>query len=329
MMHRSARLVSALAAAVPLALGCTNDAELGGDGATDEPGGDDTGSGGGGGGGGDGDAGPAISFACPAGITLASGPNTLTIGNLPRTLLADFPADMSKPIGVVFSWHGYMQTAEAFRTEAALDPNINPDQPVVVITPNDTDMVPPFGLGWDLVQGSTNLDFALFEATLGCLNAQYTIDPKAIYSFGFSAGAVMTSLLHSSYPKLIATIAVESGAWFNDPAQRSLVTIPLVPWDWPALDPADGGTVLLTHGGQTDVTVANIMSLEAAAQAAVPYLTTNQRVVVDCAHDGGHVLDPNVPRDTIVTFLTGHRTGEAPDPAASAVLPASCHTQLP
>jgi poly(3-hydroxybutyrate) depolymerase len=317
-----ARRFLAVTAMAPLATGCGSDAQLGGGGDDHVP--PDAGGHAGDDGGGHS---ATIPFACPAGITIAPGMNTLVVDGRPRTLFADFPSDMARPIGVLFSWHGYQQTAEAFRTEAGLDPNVNPDLPVVVITPNDTDMVPPFGLGWDLVQADTNIDFALFEATLGCLNAQYSIDPQAIYSFGFSAGSVMTSLLHSSYPKLVSAIVAESGAWFNDPAQRALVTIPLVPWEWPDLDPADGGTVLLTHGGPSDVTVANIMSLEAAAQAALTFLDTHDRTVVDCAHDRGHAFDPNLTRDMIVMFLTGHRTGEAPDPTASALLPPSCHVQ--
>jgi predicted esterase len=270
-----------------------------------------------------------IPFACPAGGMIAGGSNTLVVGGRPRTLLADFPADMTKPIGVLFSWHGYMQTAEGFRTDARLDPNANPERPVVVITPNDTDLIPPFGLGWDIIDGANNVDLALFEAVLGCLNAQYAIDPRAIYSFGFSAGSVMTSLVHSTYPKLVSTIVAESGAWFNDPAERALVTVPLA-WQWPELDPADGGTVLLTHGGPNDVTVANILSLEAAAQAALPFLEANARVVADCSHDGGHIIDPNVQPAAIVLFLTSHRNGESSAALAGFdALPASCAPGLP
>ncbi|HEY5926462.1 MAG TPA: hypothetical protein VIV11_32470 [Kofleriaceae bacterium] len=313
-----------------LLIGCTAGTTIGGD--------DDDDSGGGGAGTqpdagtqGSADAGNAdpIPFACPGG-TIAPGMNTLVIGNTSRTFIADFPMDMSKPLGVLFSWHGYQQTAPAFRTEVALDPNANPNVPLVVITPNDTDLVPPFGLGWDIIEAAGNVDFVLFESIMGCLKQQYSIDPKAIYSFGFSAGSVMTSLIHSQYPKLVSTIVAESGAWFNDPAQRALVTIPLLAWQWPALIPGDGGTVLLTHGGPNDVTVANIMNLENAAQAAIPFLKMHDRVVADCSHTGGHVIDPNVRPNMIVSFVTSYRTGETASAMAGfGALPPSCRPSLP
>lgn len=271
----------------------------------------------------------AIPFACPGG-TLQPGLNTLVVNGTSRTFYADFPTDQTKPMGVVFSWHGFGQVAANFRTEVALDPNTNPERPVVIVTPNSTGLLPPAGLGWDIREQATNVDLSLFEAALGCLAAQYTIDPAAIYSFGFSAGSVMTSMLHAAYPKLVTTVVAESGAWFNDPNQVKLVTIPL-DWQWGPLDPADHGTVLLTHGGPNDVTVLNIMNLEAAAQAALPFLKAHSRTVVDCAHTQGHTLAPQLSPAMIVNFLTAHRTGEpAPDPATSLVaFPASCTLKLP
>jgi len=255
----------------------------------------------------------AIGFACPGG-TIAPGTNTLTIAGTSRSFLADFPASTARPMGVVFSWHGFGQTAAAFRGDAALDPDANPDLPVVIVTPNDTGLLPPAGLGWDIVDTADNPDLALFEAVLGCLDDQYAIDASQIRSFGFSAGSVMTNLVHARYPHLVRTIVTESGAWFDDPAERALVNFPM-PWMWPELVAADGGTVLLTHGGPNDVAPLNVIDLEAAAQAAVPFLAAHGRRVLDCAHDAGHALDPHLTPVAIVQFLTTNR---------QPVLPASC-----
>lgn len=243
-----------------------------------------------------------IVFACPGG-TVAPGANTLTVAGATRTFLADFPANRSGALGVVFSWHGFGQTAAGFRTDAALAPDANPDVPVVIVTPNDTGLLPPAGLGWDIVDAAENRDLALFEAVLGCLSEQYTIDPRAIYSFGFSAGSVMTNLVHARYPRLVRRIVTESGAWFDDPAERALVNFPM-PWMWPELAATDAGTVLLTHGGPNDVAALNVIDLEAAAQAAVPFLVAHGRTVIDCAHESGHALDPYLSPEQIVQFLT-------------------------
>ncbi|HTL35129.1 MAG TPA: PHB depolymerase family esterase [Kofleriaceae bacterium] len=269
-----------------------------------------------------------IAFACPAGTpAFVQGLNTFSVNGQQRSFFADFPADMTKPLGVVFSWHGFAQEAVDFRAQVALHADADPEHPVVIITPNDQGLLPPFGLDWNIVKGTNNADLAMFEATLGCLNAQQTIDADAIYSFGFSAGSVMTSLVHASYPNLVRTIVAESGAWFDDPAEVALVTVPM-PWDWPALPTTTGtASVLLTHGGPTDVTVANILSLENAAQAAFPFLAHNWRVVVDCAHDQGHALAPDVTPDLIVRFLTSHHGSAAS--SQQIALPASCSVRMP
>lgn len=332
------------------ACGGAVDAEPSGGGA----GTDDTGSAGSGGGDGDdvdggdsdGDGGtgdvdsggstPTIPFACPGG-TIAPGSNTITVDGKSRTFFADFPSDTNGPLGVVFSWHGFGDKADDFRAGVQLDPNADPAHPVVILTPEDTKMNPPQGLGWDIragKPGDTNIDLAFFEAMLGCLDEQQTIDPSRIYSLGFSAGSVFTSLLHSRYPDLFAAIVNASGAWMNDPEQTKLVQFIKVDWSWPDLDPSDRGNVLLTHGGPTDQVGAmgfTVFNLEDSAQAALPFLAAAQRTVVDCAHDKGHVLHPDVPPTMLVKYLTAHRAGE-PSPYAGGTLagfPDSCTLRLP
>lgn len=68
--------------------------------------------------------------------------------------------------------------------------------------------------------------------------------------------------------------------------------------------------MLLTHGGPKDVTVLNLLDLEASAQAAFPFLEANGRVVVDCAHTQGHTSHPNVTPAVIRKFISEHRAGE-------------------
>lgn len=121
----------------------------------------------------------------------------------------------------------------------------------------------------------------------------------------------------------------------NDPEQTKLVPnfVPLE-WSWPDLDPADGGHVLLTHGGPGDEVGAmgfTLINLEDAAQAALPFLATANRTVVDCAHDDGHVLHPELTSAMIVNYLTAHRAG-AESPYAGGTLeglPESCTLRLP
>lgn len=318
--------LSVLILALAVASGC-GDAGLdggGGDGGLVDSG--DTGSG---------DAGESSdpeSLACPGGAALVPGLNTLEIDGVTRQFFADFPAGDAPAAGALFSWHGFGQSAAAFRDQLALDPMADPDAPLVIITPEDTGLLPPAGLDWaiDGTDGG-NVDIALFEAVVGCLLDHHGVDPARIYSFGFSAGSVMTNLLQSRHPELLSATVSESGAWFNDADQAAMVNLPPLPWSWPVLDPADGGVVLLTHGGPNDVTVLNIMNLENAAQAAIPFLAEHGRIVVDCAHEGGHVLAPEVTGQLMAAYFAAHRAGE-PSPLASdggPGFPDSCTVRLP
>ncbi len=271
---------------------------------------------GGGGAAGSGPA-PTIPFTCPGG-SVAAGSNTLTVGGTPRTFFADFPKDTSQPIAVVFSWHGYGDTADNFRN-LGLGPDADPSFPFVVITPEDTNLFPPAGLDWAIFQGAdgdANVDADLFESVLGCLNDQYSIDASRIYSVGFSAGAIMTNLLHSRYPKLLAATLAYSGAWFDDSAEAQNVnTLGInVSFSWNPLVSADGGAVLITHGGANDqfgIAGNTVIDFEQEAGLAVPYLTGGGRVVVECAHQSGHTPDPEVTTAVVRQFLSAHQLGHA------------------
>jgi predicted esterase len=262
--------------------------------------------------------------------TIAPGLSTLVVGGVTRQFYVDLPTDELQPTALIFSWHGFAQLPTDFRNQMGFDPN-GGSIPVVIVTPVDTGLLPPEGLDWDILKASGNVDLPFFEAMLSCLETHLNIDKTRVYSFGFSAGAVFTNLLASQFPGLFAAIVTESGAWFNDPAEVKLCNVPL-PWSWPPLDPADRGNVLMTHGGVNDVTVANIISLEAASQAALPFLIDNRRTVVDCAHNLGHAIDPDVPNPLVYEYLFAHRLGQ-PSPLQNGLMfpnfPPSCALDLP
>ncbi|MEB2313734.1 MAG: hypothetical protein OZ921_06515 [Sorangiineae bacterium] len=282
----------------------------------------------------------SIPFACPGG-TIADGANTLTIDGTERTFYADLPEHPTGKVGVVFSWHGYGDTAENHRAALHFEPDGDPAHPLIVMTPVDSGLEPlgagKIGLAWDIragKPGDDNVDFPFFEAMLGCVAAQQPLDPARVYSFGFSAGSVFTSLLASRYPRLFAATVHESGAWMNDPAEAALVKVLTIDWSWPELEPADRGNVLLTHGGTTDEVGAGsikVFNLEESAKAALPFLAAAKRTVIDCEHDGGHVLHPELTSALILKYLTLHRAGEG-SPFVSGALegfPGSCSLHLP
>ncbi len=268
-------------------------------------------------------------------VEIVPGLNTIDVNGRTRTFVADFPSDPSARLGILFSWHGYNQPEGEHRTFSNLDPDGDPAHPVVVITPDDVDFDLPTGLDWQITEGSVenNVDLRFFEAMVACLNAQLDIDPNRVSSLGFSAGSVFSSLLHTVYPKLIRTVVAISGMWFNDPAQVSLIGLgggSLISPTWPPLDPSDGGTILLTHGGPSDIAAA-IINLEAMAQAAFPFLAEANRVVIDCPHNSGHTGHPDVGPEVISKFLS-ENPSDQDTPYLSggyAGFPSSCALRLP
>lgn len=254
---------------------------------------------------------------------IADGTVKLTVNGTSRTFLVQLPKDTSH-MALLFLWHGWMQDAAKFANEIVydvpagkwvpFDSNAFP-MPLMIVTPVDTKMIPPWGLDWDIVSGEK--DFPYFEAMLQCITGQYTIEKNRIYSFGFSAGAVFTNLLSAKYPHLFAATIAESGMWYNDKSQWSDVKFGFVmQWKWPPFDPADRGNVLLTHGGKDDY--ATVADLEAANKKAVPFLHDNGRTVVECSHTFGHTPDPDLTQSMYYDYMWSHSLG---GPPLSALVP--------
>jgi len=260
--------------------------------------------------------------------SIATGTSTLVVNGTTRQFEVQLPTNTSANTALLFLWHGFNQQASTFASTVvydvpsgqwvAFDPNAFP-MPLMIVAPDDTGLfvVGPagnVGLDWDIEPKNPPVDFPFFEAMLQCIEQQFTVDTTRIYSFGFSAGAVFTDLLSAEYPHLFAATISESGAWFNDPAEQQLVlvnnTIPFLKWDWPAFDPADKGNVLLTHGGPNDF--ATIISLQNANEDALPFLYDNDRTVVECTHNFGHTLEPDLTQGMIYEYLWDHQLGQPP-----------------
>jgi predicted esterase len=299
--------------------GAPSDPETGGEETPFEPAGGGDGAGGGeapddpGAGGETPEAIPAPPVICGP---IVNGLSTVTVDGTLRAFTVQLPADTSR-MAVLFLWHGYLQIPDQFASTIVydvplgqwvrFDPNAFP-MPLMIVTPWDLKIIPPWGLDWEIVSGSVDVRF--FDAMMECMRRQFTVDESRIYSFGFSAGAVFSNLLASIYPNRFAATISESGAWFNDPAQWADVLVPIIQWQWPDLNPADGGNVLLTHGGPNDF--ATVISLESAAQKALPFLFRNHRTVTECAHTFGHTLDPDLTQRMYYDYMWAHQLGGPP-----------------
>jgi predicted esterase len=275
-------------------------------------------------------ANPPPPFLTTASVTckpIVSGANTVVVNGRSRTFDVRLPANQSSKAAVLFVWHGFLQSSADFMNTVVydapagawkpFDPNAF-NIPLITIAPRDVNLIPVWGLDWDIVSGAK--DFPFFEAMLTCVEAQFSVDTSRVYSFGFSAGAVFTNLLAAGYPHLFAATISESGVWFNDKAEWSEIIVPLIgttfmKWKWPALTPADGGAVLMTHGGPNDF--ATVISLENSARKALDYLYANGRDVTECTHQFGHTLAPDLAQRMYYQFMWEHQLG-GPRPATLA-----------
>jgi len=86
-------------------------------------------------------------------------------------------------------------------------------------------------------------------------------------------------------------------------------------WKWPALNAADRGSVLMTHGGDGSNgprDFATVADLYAGNESALPYLYNNGRTVLECEHNFGHTLDPDLTQGMYYEYMWAHRLGGPP-----------------
>ncbi|AWV88557.1 esterase/PHB depolymerase [Bradymonas sediminis] len=267
---------------------------------------------------------PPTRFDCPDGSTVTPGWNTVQVGVDQRRYHIDMPADTSRPPAIVFGFHGFTAVIPpvidllSFRAEMlglGLHPNARAGFPFILVLMQDVNRLPPGGLDWDLRTDNPNVDLPFFEAVVGCLTQHAKADEDRVFAFGFSAGATIANLIHSKYPDVLRAFVTGSGLWANEAnnlriAHQVTLGIPIVNWQWPALEPIHAGTaaVMLTRGGPHDLIPGSPVpaSLDEAGGFARDALLANGRVVVDCWHNGGHTLHPEVRGSLMLNFFAAH-----------------------
>ena len=136
-------------------------------------------------------------------------------GATARSYYVDFPTDTSRPMALMFSWHGFNQAASRLQEPAGLHPQRRLDAHGDR-HPHRHGALSAGRARLVLLLGTSgNIDFPYFEGMLSCLESQFNIDTTRVYSFGFSAGAVFTNLLADQWPHLFAATVSESGCWFQ------------------------------------------------------------------------------------------------------------------
>ena len=167
--------------------------------------------------------------------------------------------------------------------------------------------------GWGWAEAKDwDEDGALFDDLLACVEEQYDIDNKRVWSMGFSSGALWTTWLVLNRSSFLASAVVWSGG------SNASVNI--------YKSPKRKLPVLVAWGGANDQA---LLSFEPMAITFADGLQTDGHFVIRCNHKLGHTI-PGGGLTWATIFLEHHTwdtVGHTPlqdDAAALAKFPAYC-----
>lgn len=291
----------------------TNCAEPDGDDGTDGTDGDD---------GTDGSDTPGLR---PVGTPSAACPDVTTTGFLSfdvdgveRRASVVVPRDPDGTMGVVFFFHGLMDTSYGEPTELMVD-NLQmqalADELNVVVLLPEAPIFDLFGYQiylWDL-QVETDNDLRLVDDMRACADQQLDIDLERVSAWGFSGGALFTTIVARERGDAFASILESSGG--------ADLEIPI----WTELGaaygtPAHTMPALLQSGGAADVwpdASFVLVDFEAASDVLAGHLVADGHAVVRCQHDRGHTIT-NPGFTQALGWVVDHRFG-APGPMATSL----------
>jgi predicted esterase len=208
---------------------------------------------------------------------------------------------------VLFLYHGAGDNAENFANAFDAE-GISDAFDAVVIVPYATG---DYAFEWSiLANDEEDVDLALFDDVLSCLDSTHNIDNTKVFATGFSAGALWTGLLLSRRAEYLAAATTFSGG-IQD--RVGLYTFQDPSWPLP---------VLSTHGGPTDEV---LIKFQEATENLTERLVDGGSLVVLCTHTQGHTVT-NELYSAGLNFLFAHQFGKTSPFAAglSNEWPATC-----
>lgn len=234
---------------------------------------------------------------CP---TFAAGAGKFASGGLDRDLVVTLPA---KPegAGVVFLWHGFGDTASNFSAAVGAkmmskNENVITITPLAVIDPLSSEKLTPYKdlaaqfIGplpptWSVLDGPEP-DLGLFDDLLACLDQQFKIDRKRVYSFGFSQGALFTVRLVLERSDVLASAVMWSGGLGSSGGLIELVRFTYK-------TPARRVPVITAAGGTTDLWPNEqlpLVNFQTGTDELSKALLTDGHATITCNHGLGHTI---------------------------------------
>jgi polyhydroxybutyrate depolymerase len=137
------------------------------------------------------------------------------IGSQKRTALLVVPKDFSKPVPLVFAFHGHGGNGRNFQRRMGIE-KLWPEALVVYPNgiPGHSGLTDPDGTkpGWQTAAGEDgDRDLAFYDTMLKSYEQIFNVDRNRIYVVGHSNGSAFTSLLLNQRGKAIAATANLSG----------------------------------------------------------------------------------------------------------------------
>ncbi len=222
---------------------------------------------------------------------------TIDVAGVSRSYVVSVPDtyDPDHPHPLIFGVHGLNADGKAARGYLGLEKATG--EPAIFIYPTATNP----STGWKMKEGEGDIEF--WDALLDAYSNSHCIDPKRVFSMGFSHGAMFTNnLTCARLDKLRAIAPVGgSGPWFGAEctgAMPAMITHGMT-----------DGTVPFTDGqGTRD----HFLGENGCGSTTQPYdpdpcvaYEGCQSPVVFCAFDGGHTVPSfagQAVRDFFATF---------------------------
>lgn len=256
----------------------------------------------------------------------ADGSFTVEVGGVERTVYVEVPEDPSGAVGLLYTFHGLdvasSNPAAGFIRGFGLAAVADAEDVVVVspeARPNATlaSLTGQQVLLWGIL-GDEADDLELYDVIRSCVAAQWDLDLRRVSAWGFSGGALWTSLLLTQRADTLAAAVVASGGVGLE--------IPLLGDALPYATPSYPTPVLMTSGGEQDVWPGGgltIIDFEASSDTLQTGLVGDGHVVARCNHTLGHTV-PGWFWAQAQDWLLDHRYGEDSPFADGAGLVTEC-----
>lgn len=233
--------------------------------------------------------------ACPL---LGAGANTLESSSVQRSVELFLPEEVEfAPL--VFFWYGAGGSTVSYDWMQDFADAYG----VVIAVPGATSGL----FEWPILAGNDpSPELVFFDDILACTAESLPIDTRRIYTTGFSAGGIWSSVLVMHRSDVLAAAAIYSGG------TGSLVR--------PYESPSAQIPILGMYGGDSDIYGGGIMNFKDSMSEFMDGLVGDGHLVVACNHDGGHTI-PAGGLGWGLDFVRVHRFGDVESPYETELPP--------